>query len=147
MTDNDDRMTRFEYRLDALGKDVCTLKEDVRVLKGDVEVLKGDVGVLKSDVGVLKSDVGVLKGEVHRLRVLYEEHDTKIQTIAEAQAYHGRQLEEHGKLLREIKQELAPLGDIHDFVRRIAGEHEQRLSALEQHTGISIGGPRPDGVT
>ena len=108
MTDNDDRMTRFEQRLDALG----------------------------GDVRALKDDVGVLKGDVHRLRVLYEQHDTKIRTIAEVQAHHGRQLEEHGTLLREIKQELAPLGDIRYFVHRIADEHERRLSALEKHTGI-----------
>jgi hypothetical protein len=55
--------------------------------------------------------------DLRRLRVLYEHH-------------------EHGRLLREIKQELVPLGDLHDFVRRIAGDHEDRISALEKHTGI-----------
>jgi hypothetical protein len=108
MTDNDDRMTRFEQRLDALGVDVGILKDDVRVLKDDVSVLKGDVG---------------------RLRVLYEDHDTKIGAIAEAQAHHGA-------LLEQIRQAVAPLGEIHDFVRRVAHDHEQRLSALEKHTGI-----------
>jgi chromosome segregation ATPase len=115
MTDNDDRMTRLERRLDALGE---------------------DVGVLKDDVRVLKDDVGVVRNEVGRLRVLYEDHDTKIDAIAEAQTHHARQLEEHGTLLREIKRELVPLGDLRDFVRRIAEEHEGRLSALENHTGI-----------
>lgn len=115
MTDNDDRMTRVEGRLDALGADMGVLKDDVRVLKDDVRVLKDDV---------------------HRLRALYEQHDTQIRMIAEVQAHHGRQLEEHGRLLRDIKQELAPLGDIRDFVRRIGDDHERRLSGLEKHTGI-----------
>ncbi|MBI2187629.1 MAG: hypothetical protein HYU37_11025 [Acidobacteria bacterium] len=122
MTDNDDRMTRVEGRLDALGADMGVLKDDVRVLKDDVRVLKDDVRVLKDDV--------------HRLRALYEQHDTQIRMIAEVQAHHGRQLEEHGRLLRDIKQELAPLGDIRDFVRRIGDDHERRLSGLEKHTGI-----------
>lgn len=118
MAENDDWMTRFEERLDAVG----------------------------ADVGVLKGDVQVLKGDVQRLRVLYEQHDTKIDTIAEMQAHHGRQLEEHGTLLREIKHELAPLGDIHDFVRPVADEHERRLSALETHTGIGPSVPGPPDI-
>jgi archaellum component FlaC len=129
MTDNDDRMTSFERRLDAVGEDVRVLKDDVRGLKDDVRGLKDDVQGLKDDVRVLKTDV-------HQIRVLYEHHDTQIQTIAEVQAHHGRLLEEHGTLLREIKQELAPLGDLRDFVRRIADNHERRLSALEKHTGV-----------
>jgi hypothetical protein len=80
--------------------------------------------------------VGVLKSDVHRLRVLYEDHDTQIRAIAEVQTHHSRLLEEHGRLLLEIKHELAPLGDMRDFVRRIADGHERRLSALEKHTGI-----------
>lgn len=136
MTDDDDRMTRFEQRLDALGADVGVLKEDVSVLKEDVSVLKEDVGALKKDVSVLKEDVGGLKNEVHRLRVLHELHDSKISAIAEVQTHQGLQLEEHGRLLGEIRQELAPLRDIHDFVRRIAHDHEHRLSALEKHTGL-----------
>ena len=136
MTEHDDRMTRFEKRLDAVGADVGVLKGDVQVLKDDVQVLKGDVRVLKDDVRVLKDDVGVVKNEVGRLRVLYEDHETKIDAIVEAQTHHARQLEQHGTLLREIKQKLVPLGDLHDFVRRIAEEHEGRLSALENHTGL-----------
>ena len=108
MTDHDDRLTGVEKRLDTLGEDVGILKDDVRVLKDDVRVVKADVA---------------------RLRVLYEDHDAKIRTIAEVQAHHG-------EVLEDIRQKLEPLGDIHDFVRRIAHDHEQRLSALEKHTGI-----------
>jgi hypothetical protein len=74
--------------------------------------------------------------DLRRLRVLYEHHDSQIRTIAEVQVRDGGKLDEHGRLLREIKQELVPLGDLHDFVRRIAGDHEDRISALEKHTGI-----------
>jgi chromosome segregation ATPase len=136
MTDNDDRMTGVEKRFDTLVEDVGLLKEDVRllkddvhVLKDDVQVLKDDVHVLKDDVQVLKDDVRVVKADVARLRVLYEEHDAKIDTIAEVQAHHGN-------LLLDIREQLAPLRNIDDFVRRIADDHERRLSALEKHTGI-----------
>jgi hypothetical protein len=108
MTDHDDRMTAFENRLDAMGEDVRVLKDDVRELKDDVR----------------------------GLRVLYEHHDAQIRTIAEVQAHHGRILEDHGQLLREIKQELVPLGDLRDFVRRIAHDHESRITVLEKHSGI-----------
>ena len=96
MTEGDDRMTAVERRLDAIGDDVRVLKDDVRVLKDDVR----------------------------GLRVLYEHHDSQIRTIAEVQAHHGRQLEEHGQLLREIKLQLAPLKDLRDFVGRIAANRE-----------------------
>ncbi|MBI4886726.1 MAG: hypothetical protein HY824_06515 [Acidobacteria bacterium] len=108
-------MNTFERRLESVGE---------------------DVQVLKADVSVLKTDVRVLKTDVHQLRVLYEHHDAQIQTIAEVQAHHGQLLEEHGILLREIRQELMPLGDLRDFVRRVAYDHEGRLSALEKHSGI-----------
>jgi len=158
MSETPDRVDRMEARLDAMGDDVRVLKDDVRVLKDDVRVLKDDVRVLKDDVRVLKDDVRVLKDDVrvlkgdvrvlkddmrvvkddvHGLRVLYEHHDTQITTIAEVQAHHGRKLEEHSQLLREIKTELEPLRDLRDFVKRIADEHEGRIGALEKHTGLT----------
>jgi chromosome segregation ATPase len=157
MTQNDNQMSRFERRLDStsedirelkadvtvlkadvsvLKADVSVLKADVNILKADVSVLKADVSVLKADVSVLKSDVSVLKDDVRGLRVLYEHHDEQIRMVAEVQAHHGRQLEEHGRLLLEIRQELVPMRALYDFVRRIAEEHDRRLSALEKHTGI-----------
>jgi archaellum component FlaC len=129
MTDRDDRMEAVEQRLDAMNGDLQVLKDDVRVLKEDV-------GGLKEDVQILRQDVGTLKNDVNGLRVLYEHHDEQIQKIAEVQAHHGRQLDEHGQLLQEIKVQLEPLADIRDFIRRIADNHEHRLSALEKHTRI-----------
>jgi hypothetical protein len=49
---------------------------------------------------------------------------------------HGRTLEQHGKLLVEIKRAVTPIPALHDFVKRVADEHEPRLTALEKHTGI-----------
>ena len=129
MIENGDRLTEFEKRLDSIG-------EDVRVLKDDVRVLKDDVRVLKDDVGVLKQDVSTLKDDVQRLRVLQEDQETRIDKIAEVQAHHGQVLDEHGKLLLEIKDQLAPLADIAEFVRRTSGDHERRIVALEKRTGL-----------
>jgi chromosome segregation ATPase len=143
MTNGDDRMTALERRLDAMGEDVRELKEDVRELKDDVRVLKDDVRELKDDVRELKDDVWELKDDVRGLkddvrglRVLYEHHDDQIRTIAEVQAHQGRLLENHGQLLREIKHELGPLRDLHDFVRRVAENHESRITRLENHAGL-----------
>lgn len=105
-----ERMDSFERRLDTLGT-------DVRGLRGEV--------------GELRGEVGELRGEVHSLRVVVENHDSQIRLIAEVQAHHGNRLEEHGRLLREIKQDLGPLRDLRDFVARIADDHEQRIKALE----------------
>jgi chromosome segregation ATPase len=112
----------METRLDSI-------EGDVKVLKTDVAVLKTDVAVLKTDVGGLKTDMGTLKGEVHALRVLYEHHDSQIQKIAEVQV-------EHGRLLSAIKEGLAPLKALDDFVRRVSDNHEARIVALEKHTGL-----------
>ena len=98
--------------------------------------MAGAIGALTKDVIGLKQDVTGLKQDVGALRVLYEHHDEQIRTIAEVQAHHGTQLEEHGKLLHEIRDELAPIRDLRDFVRRVAENHEARLSTLERHTGL-----------
>jgi archaellum component FlaC len=130
MTDDHDRMTGIETRLDSIEGDVKVLKADVGTLKADVGTLKADVGTLKADVGTLKTDTGTLTGEVHKLRLLYEHHDTQIQRMAEVQV-------EHGRLLVEIKDGLKPIKDLHDFVQRISDNHEARIAALEKHTGLS----------
>ena len=104
MNEADDRLAGVEQRLDDIA--------------GDVQVLKDDVQVLKNDV--------------RGLRVLSEHHDEKIQKIAEVQAHHGRKLDEHGRLLQDIRDQLAPLRDMRDFVQRVAENHEQRIAALEE---------------
>jgi hypothetical protein len=116
MIEDGDRITRIETRL------------------GSIEE---DVQVLKTDVGVLKTDVGGLRSEVHKLLLLYEHHDYQIQRIAEVQVQHGETLEEHGRLLREIKDGLAPMQDLRDFIERTSHDHEVRIVALEKHAGLS----------
>jgi hypothetical protein len=83
----------------------------------------------------IEKRVDAIADDVRGLRVLHEHHDALIQTIAEVQAHHGQQLEEHGRLLREIRDELAPLRDLRDFVKRVADNHERRITALEERTG------------
>lgn len=124
MTATDERMDRFEARLDVMGEDVKILRDDARVLKDDVKDLKEGVDGLKE--------------EVKNLRVLVERHDTEIRLIAEVQVAHGEKLDEHGKLLREVKEQLnKDLAPLSDFVRRVASEHGARLAALEKHTGLA----------
>ena len=70
--------------------------------------------------------------DLHGLRVRYEHHDEQIQRIAEVQHEHGNQLGEIKDELVGVKGALEPLPAIHDFVKRIAGEHEARIAALEK---------------
>ena len=66
------------------------------------------------------------------LHVLYEQHDEHIQRIAEVQLEHGKQLGEIKDQLVGVTGALRPLPEIHDFVKRIASEHEARIAALEK---------------
>jgi archaellum component FlaC len=134
----DERMDTFERQLNSVSTDVQGLRGEVGELRGEVGELRGEVGEHRSEVGELRSEVGELRGEVgelrgdvHSLRIIVESHDSHIKLIAEVQAHHGTRLEEHGRLLREIKDDLRPLGDLRDFVTRIADDHEGRLRALE----------------
>jgi hypothetical protein len=87
-----------------------------------------------------------MDARLQRLAVMSEHHDEQIQRIAEVQLEQGKQLGEHGKQLGQIGKQLGdikdevvgvkgalkPLPAIHDFVKRIAGEHEARIAALEK---------------
>lgn len=78
-----DRFGVVNKNVSVLRTDVDGLKTDVGGLKEDVDGLKTDVGGLKTDVGTLKTEVGGLRGDVRRLELLYEETDSKIDTILE----------------------------------------------------------------
>ena len=82
------------------------------------------------------SEMGELRLELNRLRRLWEKQAEDLQKIAEVQAHHGKKLDEHGKKLDAIAEALKPLGEVQDFIRRIAPNHEIRIEALEKHTGI-----------
>lgn len=93
---------------------------------GSVETGLKDV---REEVGGLHGEVGGLRGEVSGLRILGEKNADDIRKIAEVQAHHGKKLD-------DITQALAPLARIDAFVTAVAHEHEQRIKALEKHTGL-----------
>ncbi|HVC20481.1 MAG TPA: hypothetical protein VNE16_10410, partial [Vicinamibacterales bacterium] len=93
--------------------------------RGEVGQLRGEVGELRGEVGGLRGEVSELRNEVNTLRVLGEARDEKIQLIAEVQSHHGKELE-------QIKKNLEPLGEIRDFIRTVADDHERRITALEK---------------
>jgi hypothetical protein len=66
---------------------------------------------------------------VNGLRVLGEKNAEDIKKIAEVQSHHGDKLD-------AIVKALEPLGDLYDFIRRVAPNHELRIQALEKHTGM-----------
>jgi chromosome segregation ATPase len=117
--------------------EVGELRGEVGELRGEVGELRGDVGELRGDVGELRGGMGALQQGFNELRIVVESHDTRIGLIAEVQAHHGRQLEEHGAMLRRINEQLAPLADLRDFVMRVADNHERRITELEKRPGAS----------
>jgi archaellum component FlaC len=68
-----------------------------------------------------------LASDVHKLRVLEEVNSGQIKVIAEVQSRHGEKLD-------ELVKAVEPLHDLRDFVKRVAGDHERRITALEKKT-------------
>ncbi len=113
-----------------------TVEERLGSVEHHVTTLRTEVGELRGEVGGLRGEVGVLRGEVHKLRVLGERNALGIKVIAEVQSHHGKTLELHSEKLDRIELALAPLKDIHDFVRRVAQDHELRIIEVEKRTGV-----------
>ncbi|MEG1050966.1 MAG: hypothetical protein RSF79_02825 [Janthinobacterium sp.] len=61
----------MDEQVNALAKDMASVKLDVKDVKADVAGLKVDVAGLKTDVGVLKTDVSGLKLDVAVVRSNY----------------------------------------------------------------------------
>lgn len=114
-----ERMNKVEQRLE-------------KVESGLNEV-RTEVGELRTEVGGLRTEVGGLRTEVNSLRVLGEANANDIRTVAEVQVHHGQKLD-------EIARSLEPLAELREFIRIVAPEHERRIKALEQHTGLK---PKP----
>ena len=126
MPDMAERMNKVEQHLES----VATGLKEVR---SEVGELRTEVGGLRTEVGELRTDVGGLRTEVHTLRVLCETNADDIKKVAEVQVHHGQKLE-------EIARALEPLAELRAFISVVAPEHERRIKALEQHTGL---GPKP----
>ena len=87
--------------------------------------------------------LSAIERDVGKLRVLAEANEQKINLIAEGHGTkldshsakldsHSRKLDAHSRKLNQIIKALVPL---RDFVERIAGDHEQRISDLEKRVG------------
>lgn len=97
--------------------------------------------------------LSVIEREVGKLRVLAEANEHTIKLIAEGHGAkldshsakldahsatldaHSATLARHGRKLDQIIKALAPLQQIRDFIERVAGEHDQRISDLEKRMG------------
>jgi hypothetical protein len=72
-----------------------------------------------------------LEQAVGKLRVLEEANARTIKLIAEG---HGAKLD---SLSARLDKVIEPLQQIKDFIERVADEHEFRITALEDHTGLN----------
>jgi len=118
----EDRLEKVEKRLDSVEGQVGGLRSEVSGLRGEVTGLRGAVTRLD--------------GEVQKLRVLGEENERRINLVIEVQALHGQKLDEHSGMLAQITKALEPLAAIHAFIQGVAGNHEERITALEKRTGV-----------
>jgi hypothetical protein len=106
--------------------DVGERLDNVEQRLGTVETGLKEV---REEVRDLRMEVGGLREEVGGLRVLGEKNAEDIKKVAEVQTHHGEKLD-------DIVRALEPLGEIHDFIRRAAPNHELRIEELEKRTGI-----------
>ncbi len=124
-----ERLGGVEQRLGSVETGLKEVREEVGGLRGEVGGLRGEVGGLRGEVGGLRGEVGELRHEVNGFRILGEKNAEDIKKVAEVQLHHGEKLD-------EITKALEPLARIDAFVTAVAHEHERRITALEDHTGI-----------
>ena len=115
---------RVTTGLQEVREHVGELRTEVGGLRTEVGELRTEVGELRTEVGELRTEVGELRTEVNTVRVLGEANADDIRKVAEVQVHHGQKLD-------EIAQALAPLADLHAFIRVVVPDHERRLRALE----------------
>ena len=115
---------RVTTGLQEVREHVGELRTEVGGLRTEVGELRTEVGELRTEVGELRTEVGELRTEVNTVRVLGEANADDIRKVAEVQVHHGQKLD-------EIAQALAPLAELHAFIRVVVPDHERRLRALE----------------
>jgi hypothetical protein len=76
-------------------------------------------------------------GDVSRLNVLHEDLRDTVRKVAEVQVHHGERLEEHGRMLVELRDMVLPLRDLAEWVPILARKYDERITALEKHTGLT----------
>ena len=66
-----------------------------------------------------------------------DSHSAKLDSHSAILDSHSAKLDSHSRKLDEIIESLAPLEQIRDFIERVSNEHENRITALENHTGLT----------
>jgi chromosome segregation ATPase len=129
MPDVDQRLDHVEQGLKDLGERI-----DEQFAKVDQRFTQVDQRFAQVDQQFAQVDrrFGSLEAEVQKLRVLEEQNAAQIKQIAEVQAHHGGVLEEHGSALKRIEEAIEPLKALHEFIPRVADDHERRITALEE---------------
>jgi chromosome segregation ATPase len=139
------RLSRVETQVVGLRSDVQKLRvleeanaATIRLIaeghgaKLDAHDAKLDAHDAKLDAHDAKLDAFGAKLDAHGAKL--DAHDAKLNAF-------GARLDTHGRKLDEITEALKPLAEIHDFVKRVAHEHEIRIVALESRAG----GKQPEG--
>lgn len=136
MTDGDARLDKVEEGLTRLGErmDNGFAEMDRRFVQVDERFAQVDERFAQVDERFAQVDerFGSLEAEVQKVRVLGEQNTADIKRIAEVQVHHGDTLAQHGAALQRIEEALEPLKVLPEAFRRVFGDHERRITALEE---------------
>ena len=148
------RLELVEGRLESVEGRLESVEGRLESVETKVDALDGKLATLDGKLATLDGKVGGLAQDVQKLRVLGEDNAREIKLFGEAQARHGELLQQHGVTLdrivkgdiepfidlraavQQIAQAVTPLKDIRDFMDRVTGEHEARISELEKRVGV-----------
>jgi len=122
-------MPEVGERLDKVEERLGGVEQRLGSVETGLKEVREEVGGLRREVGGLRGEVGEFRQEVNGFRILGEKNAEDIKKIAEVQTHHGKKLEEIGTALE-------PIARIDAFVLAVAHEHEERIKALEMHTGL-----------
>ena len=124
MPDVDQRLDDIEQNLKDLGERI-----DERFAQVDQRFAQVDQRFAQVDQRFAQVDK-----QLNQLQVLGEENTTQIRLIAEVQSHHGNVQADHGAALKRLEEAVEPLKVLPDAIQRVVGDHERRISALEQAT-------------
>ena len=144
MHDPDARTNHLETRFDGLTTEVGHLRNDLGELRGEMRQLGDDLrgemrqlgDELRGQIGEVRDGLQAQGQQLDRLQSEMGVVRSDLRGLARVVDRHSHQLDTHGRLLAEIKEQLAPMKDIKDFMQRVADEHERRITDLERHTGL-----------
>ena len=91
------------------------------------------LGKVEERLDSVEKAVDGLRSDVQKLRVLEEANAQEIRLLQEG---HGARFDTIDQRFDRIDKALEPLAALDDFVRRVASDHENRITELETRADV-----------